>query len=270
MQQQLKAMFGDDFNGFYWPTALFDNFGVGTSYNGSNGANPLALKPNFICTLPNALDKPDPTVQADIISMYGYTDSGRGSAITLNQNEQNSAALSALLPQMFKALDLNLNSDWSNGVQSSVSFNDAYERVLIPDKFDALVMNQTNYPSLKKTYLSGNLVTAVSDLFIDGLSVTIQASNGFNGNLTASLSNVISTSEAGNSPTVRVSVHLNSDGSYTLSNTQPVIVAILYKQLPAPSGFGTSLFMATNGYKEYWNDGKFKTVKRVVSANSDK
>jgi len=237
IQQIIKNAAGSDYNNFHWFSLPTSGYGIGTSYNPPGGIyNGINLDTNEICTTWDLIGMDPPTNLNAFLNLDGKIKNPPSVDLgQYSQSDLHDAAFSTVLPLFFKTINISSSINWSNEVNVSINMGTVYSRFLPPDKITEMVMTNTSFPSLKKSYLNGTLVTAVADLVLVGFTMTIQVTNDFNGSLTAALSNSAISSIIASNSSISVSYQQISGDQFVISNRTPIIECALYCLITPPA-----------------------------------
>jgi len=238
MQKKVKSALGD--GGIYGNTSSYtwfpyptNNFGLGTIF-ALDKSDERPSEANQECAtwrcigMENAI----PTDPKALRDFGGYADvGGNGGVITLSETEKRDIAVKAVLPEIYKILNVDASVGSSRTVKTTLTLGRVYPRTLARQKFVDYVQALPETDRRKSAFKQGKLAVAVADYMIDSMDVAISLDTtrdaALNAKLTEQLNQVV-----GKDTSVSFKVSGSTSGNYTLTVTQPVILATLIKKQP--------------------------------------
>ena len=228
MKKSSKRMLGSDFkhyNFFSYPT---NNYGVATCYVLN------ATAPNFECDTWNCLRIEEvPSDSKNLLDLDGFASVGTGPKITLTEKVKRDVAIKAIMPEVFKTLGISLDASGTGVKTIDMSFGPGHIRFLRKQEFSKHLNALPSTERLAVFFASGELVYVFSDVVIEDYTVSISVDNSLESQLDAKLnSNPASGTLAGTSLGTKLSK--NSQGKFTLSSTNPLVIARWTKKVSGP------------------------------------
>jgi hypothetical protein len=219
--------------GYTWFSYPTNNFGLGTTFVLDNSAD-VPSEANQQCATWRCIgmESAIPTDPEQMRNFGGYADvGGNGGIITLSETEKRDIAVGAVLPEIYKVLSLDANATSSRTVKTTLSLGRVYPRTLARQKFVDYVKALPAGDQRKMAWDKGMLAVAIADYMIDSMDVDISLDTArdlaLNAKLTEAVNKVV-----GKDTAVKFKVTSSVNGHYTLSVTQPVILATLIRKQP--------------------------------------
>lgn len=245
-QPQLAGAISSPFDGlqfreYQWLTYPVSEFGIASAYRGqADRVDDRAFLSATFATLSIA---PAPTVESDWMRLargpqdaLGFADVGCGGPVTAQVLAKAQQQASAMLPSFLRIVDGSISADLTQGVTTTLSIGSACNRKLRQQQVLNYITAQTADPlGTKSAYESGRLVLVVADLVAKDLELKVQptSSSALGAKLRANIP-VQGARVFGDSTALQLSATQNSDGTFTLKTTRPVVVAILPVHEPPP------------------------------------
>jgi hypothetical protein len=222
-----------------------DNFGVGTMYRGKSDGD-------FLCATQSCLG----LASLSALETSGFIALGGGGAVALTDTQKSSVVIDGLIPKLLNVLKLSFGFKREGVDVTSVTLTTAKVRLLNYDPTAKLIGSLDPASGVKKAFNRGTLRVATGDIVVTDLVASVTINLQTNAQLAAELDKVSkggavgaaappaagSGSVGGNSsmstsnPNALASLDIHasriSDGKYELKCTNPVIVAVLWKQQP--------------------------------------
>ncbi|MFA8301348.1 MAG: hypothetical protein ACEPOV_14365 [Hyphomicrobiales bacterium] len=173
MKNALKKTFGDDFKDYYAFSYPTNNFGIFTSYE-----EELSDK-NQYCAMTSCLKGIEIKTKKDWLDIDGLADIGKGSPISLSESKKTKIATEAVLPNLWKTLDIGAKVSNNRIVNTKLITGPAYIRHINKMKFEDYLDSLPNSSRYKRKYNAGEFVIIVSDVIIEYLAVRIEVNNEF-------------------------------------------------------------------------------------------
>ena len=132
MQQKIKTVLGDDFEGYTWSSYPTDNFGIATSYDPAKGDGFGDM--NFLCATWSCLGMAVPADPEKKLNIAGFADVGNnGGTIKLSEKENTDLAASVVLPEIYQIVKVSADADASTDVKTQMTLGRVYPRKLLKD-----------------------------------------------------------------------------------------------------------------------------------------
>jgi hypothetical protein len=223
--------------GVSYPT---DNFGIGTMYDDKGDAG-------FLCATASCLG----LSSAWAPELTAFVAEGGGGALTLTDTEKREFAIDALIPRVLSLASLGANFNKKSVTITELTFDGAVVRRLEREPVLKRLEGLSSQSPIRRAFDAGKLRVVVADVVVRKLSVKIKIDKNLDAGLVAKMDKVaaLSTDVAPATPPggasavpdaakekgpgLTLSVKRGNVGEFTLSSSQPLIVAILLKKQPA-------------------------------------
>jgi hypothetical protein len=240
MREAFKSAFGSDYKEYEFVSYPTDNFGIGTSYLQS--ADPK----NFQCATWSCFGYSAAQVQEIIkdhpdrlFDVDGHADIGMGGSLNLSTDQQNTMAVSAVVPSIYNMLSVTADVNWSKHVKTTISMPKGHIRFINADSFAAYMNKLPTDNPRRQALVKGNLIVIWSDLVADSMTVTIDIDRTADADLDAKLSNALvgkAGTIIGQNADLSFKVTSAVSGHYELQTLFPVVAAVLAAKPPVSRG----------------------------------
>lgn len=171
-----------------------------------------------------------PSEPLESIKLNGFAAVGNGGTIQLGISEQRDVVIKAVMPDLVRSLGINGEIDLSGITIATVRVGGATVRKLRRQEMLAYITQLAPTHQVRRMFEDGSLVLVVADIVVYGLEADISLTAGSNKELEDRLAEKVNgtISSEGNALSFRLSKSVS--GSYRLSATKPLIVAVLPKK----------------------------------------
>lgn len=251
MVKKVKKSLGKQFKGYSSFTYPTSNFGVMTSYTDK------AEDGNYYCGMNTCLDIK--LSSNEILNMGGLLDVGSGGPITLSESDKKVVSLDAVLPQLWKTL--NVEGEYSSDKVTTVTMSLGAGHVRQLNRIrlkEALAKLSDDHP-YKIAFNNGKFAVVVSDVVVESMSFDVKFDNNTTGKIEAALSKVPADST---NATLNFGYERTLNGEYKFKVTHPVIVMRLIKKQP-----NAGALSGTNDFSDWLTIKENNDIDEVTVLN---
>lgn len=229
MQRVLKQDFA---NYQFWATPV-GNFGIGTMYLKSAAQqDPATIPDNALIALPDTYFA-STISQANREQLFGkmFPDGGVGS-FSVNEKLTSDANLSVAVPNIAGMVGVNAGLDTTKGVTVELHADQARARKTNWTELSRAICDGAIADDVKTHILARDVVIAMNDIIVSGYKANVHVNTSTNPSLDVALTNAAVKKEIGDA-TAKFKITKTQDGTYEIAITEPVIVATLFREIPA-------------------------------------
>jgi len=225
MTKTLEEALGKDFKNYYAFSYPTNNFGILTTYEYE------VSEENYLCGMLDCFDSLEAQSSSEWLDLKGLADIGEGPPITINKKTQFRISINAVLPKLWKTLELQGGIDKKSITNVNLNMGKGYVRQLNRLRFNDLINSLPDDNLYKIKYLSGNLVIVVSDVVVTSMEAIVELEDSMKIALEAKFASGIVNSEF-------TGIDLNGEveriasGKYAFKINQPVIILRFAKKQP--------------------------------------
>jgi hypothetical protein len=246
MARKVKDALGGRSKGYTFATYPLDNFGLATAYE--DKANPS----RELCATWDCLGvKDDKKLEAMTaneklklkVSRVQYADTGDGPSLRLSDDEKNAIGMKALLPQLFRVLNLSFDFANSKSIVTTLTMGPVTIRTLRRKEMLDHLKSSDAHPLEKAAFENRKLVLVYSDIVVSSMTLELKLDAAISSALEAKLEGSLQGKVGqviGKDSSLSFKVDRANKGDYSFEINKPVVLAVYIKRQPASGELGAA------------------------------
>ena len=271
MNKKVKEVLGNKAKGYTFSTYPVSNYGLATAYEGKVNAA------KQICATWDCLGiKSDEKVAALssehkmrlVVDGVQYASIGDGAPIKLSETEKKSLAINAILPKLLRALSLSADFARTTEIETDLALGPATIRTLRRQEMMALLASPKAHPLQKAVWEKPKpeLVVVYSDIIFTSMALMLKIKPETRAEVRAKLTGALDGKVGkvvGSDASLGFTLDNAGAGTYSISITNPLIVAVYTKRQPASRILGPE-----RGWREY-KDAPLGSSNKIIEQKVD-